>query len=164
MNKKTSTNLHLFSMIVLFFMVISSFDSFPQVTDPTVDQDPNLDQVPLFLIENYHQQIPIDTPPVTIGGFDNFNIGTDFAEPHMSHNPLDPVEFFNAYNINAAHRTYDGHEWLFSAPGFGGAVAGDPVTAYDGLGNLYYMNMTSPITSAKVIKSTDNGQTWGPSV
>ncbi len=164
MNKKTSTISHLFSVVLFSFLVISSVDIFSQVIDPNVDQDPNLDQVPLFLRQGYHQQVLIDAPPVTIGGFDNYNMGTDFAEPHMSHNPLDPLEYFNAYNINGAHRTYEGHEWTFSAPSFGGAVAGDPITAYDGLGNLYYQNMMSPITGAKVIKSTNNGQSWGAAV
>ena len=28
-------------------------------------------------------------------GFDNFYLGVDFAEPHMSSNPLNPLEFFN---------------------------------------------------------------------
>ncbi len=38
------------------------------------------------------------------------------------------------------------------------------MTAYDGLGNLYYMCMTGNITNARVIKSTNNGLTWGTSV
>lgn len=154
------------SFALFFFLLVSlSYTSFAQLDHPDIDQDPNLDQVPLFLRQNFVPHTHIDAPPVTVNGFDNFNIGTDFAEPHMSHNPLDPAEQFNAFNINGVHRTMDGHDWTgSSAPNFSGAVAGDPLTAYDGAGNLYYQSMMSPITGAKVIKSTDNGQTWGSAV
>ncbi len=91
-------------------------------------------------------------------------MGTDFAEPHISSNPNDPLQYFNAFNINGTHRTIDGHEWQYFSPNFGTSVAGDPVTAYDSLGNLYYMNMYGSISGAKVIKSTDNGVTWGTPV
>ncbi|MEJ2537606.1 MAG: hypothetical protein P8048_11250 [Calditrichia bacterium] len=42
-------------------------------------------------------------------------------------------------------------------------MRGDPVTAYDSLGNLYYQNMygSPSIQGALVIRSTDNGATWG---
>jgi len=46
-------------------------------------------------------------------------------------------------------------------------MSGDPVTAYDSLGNLYYENMYNSggnIVGCKVIRSTDNGATWLPSV
>ena len=43
-------------------------------------------------------------------------------------------------------------------------MAGDPVTAYDSLGNLYYLNMYGFVTGGRVLKSTDNGATWGSSV
>ena len=77
--------------------------------------------------------------PVTVNGWDNFYLGVDFAEPHMSENPNDPLQYFNAFNINGAHRTYNGFDWQYSAPGFGTSVAGDPVTAYDSVGNLNYL-------------------------
>ncbi len=161
MIKSNSTNVRFLSVIFFCVLLIFSVDSFSQVNDPNIDQDPNVDQVPLFLRQNYQQQYQADVPPVTINGFDNFSIGVDFAEPHMSHNPLDPTQQFNAFNINGAHRVMNGHDWSGTyAPPFGAAVAGDPVTAYDGMGNLYYQNMRSPITGAYVIRSTNNGQTW----
>jgi photosystem II stability/assembly factor-like uncharacterized protein len=98
-------------------------------------------------------------------GFDNFFLGIDFAEPHMSSNPLNPLEYFNAWNTNSTHYTYDGHDWITSTGNFGGfPLRGDPVTAYDSLGNLYYENMYgSPnIIGCQVIRSTDNGATWFP--
>ena len=100
-------------------------------------------------------------------GFDNFLIGVDFAEPHISANPNVPTQYFNAFNTNAAHYTYDGIEWTFQSPNFGFPMSGDPVTAYDSLGNLYYENMYNSggsIIGCKVIRSTDNGATWSSSV
>jgi hypothetical protein len=45
-------------------------------------------------------------------------------------------------------------------------MKGDPVVAYDSLGNLFYGNMfgTNIVLGLKVIKSTDNGATWSPAV
>jgi photosystem II stability/assembly factor-like uncharacterized protein len=100
-------------------------------------------------------------------GFDNFYLGIDFAEPHMSSNPNNPTEYFNAFNTNATHYTYDGVEWFYQSPGFGSSMSGDPVTAYDSLGNLYYENMYNSggnIVGCKVIVSSDNGATWSSAV
>lgn len=99
-------------------------------------------------------------------GFDNFFMGIDFAEPHISSNPVDPLEHFNAWNTNNTHYTYDGNDWTNSQGNFGGfPMAGDPVTAYDSIGNLYYENMYTSggnIVGCQVIRSTDNGATWLP--
>jgi len=101
-------------------------------------------------------------------GFDNFDLGIDFAEPHMSSNPLNPLEYFNAFNTNRAHSTYDGLEWNTTTPPFPGfSMAGDPVTAYDSLGTLYYENMYTVggnIVGCKTIVSADNGATWSAPV
>ena len=118
-----------------------------------------MDHLTQQMIQSYVPRL-LETDVVTIDGYDNFNMGVDFAEPHMSVNPNDLLQYFNAYNINGAHRTYDGYNWIASTPQFGTPVQGDPVTAYDSLGNLYYMQMTGNISNAKVIRSTDNGQTW----
>ena len=99
-------------------------------------------------------------------GFDNFFLGIDFAEPHISANPINPIEYFNAFNTNSTHYTYDGTEWFFQIPSFGFNMHGDPVTAYDSLGNLYYENMygATDIVGCKVIRSSDNGATWSNAV
>jgi hypothetical protein len=107
------------------------------------------------------------TPSVTVittpDGFDNFDLGSTNAEPHMSTTPLNPLWFFNAFNTNSTFRTLDGHTWTASSPSFPNA-AGDPVTAYDSLGNLYYETMKSPITGCWVIRSINGGQTWTSAV
>lgn len=127
--------------------------------------NPNVDALPWEQI----QQINYSDNPfaviTTADGFDNFNLGTDFAEPHMAQNPNDPLQYFNAFNTNGTWRTSDGHDWTHSFPSFGFNMRGDPVTAYDSLGNLYYENMyNSPILGCKVIVSTNNGQTWSTAV
>ncbi|MEK9136226.1 MAG: hypothetical protein AAB393_03815, partial [Bacteroidota bacterium] len=73
----------------------------------------------------------------TPDGYDNFDIGVDFAEPHMSTNPRNPLWWFNAFNTNGTHHTENGHDWATHNPPFP-STAGDPATAYDSLGNLYY--------------------------
>ena len=126
--------------------------------------NPEVDALPW----EYIQQINYSENPfaviTTADGFDNFNLGTDFAEPHMSQNPNDPLQYFNAYNTNGTWRTSDGHDWTHSFPNFGTTPRGDPCTAYDSLGNLYYENMYGGITGCKVIVSTNNGQTWSVAV
>jgi hypothetical protein len=99
----------------------------------------------------------------TSDGFDNFDIGVDFAEPHASTNPRNPLWFFNAFNTNGTHHTENGTDWTTNNPSFPSA-AGDPATAYDSLGNLYYMTMKSPITGTWVVRSANNGLTWGAAV
>lgn len=125
--------------------------------------NPLYDHTPLEYYQNMNPQF-FDAVITDADGFDDFNLGVNFAEPHVSQNPNDPMQYFGAYNINGAWRSYNGHDWTPSTPNFGVTVNGDPVTAYDSLGNLYYMNMFGGITGCRVIKSTDNGATWGTPV
>lgn len=126
--------------------------------------DPNLDQVPKWLLDTYQQRLSDFDIITTPDGYDNFDIGVAFAEPHISMNPLNPLQIFSAFNTNTAYRTINGHDWTASTPSFGVSVNGDPVTAYDSLGNLYYESMFGGITGCKVIRSTNNGQTWSAAV
>jgi len=130
--------------------------------------DPNIDNtMHLFPQPSIPPNSPAGREIITSNeGFDNFYLGVDFAEPHMSANPNNPTEYFNAFNTNATHYTYNGLDWFFQSPNFGFPMRGDPVTAYDSLGNLYYENMYGDpnILGCKVIKSTDNGATWSPAV
>lgn len=124
------------------------------------DDNPLLDQPP----KQYWDYISTVTPePMMIvtdnSGFDNFDLGIDFAETHISENPRNPRWYFIAYNTNATYYTLNGIDWLRNNPNFPNQ-AGDPVTAYDSLGNLYYDNMKSPITGTWNVRSTNNGVTW----
>lgn len=125
--------------------------------------NPNLDQVPQWYLEQTQNMSRQISQVITVDDYDNYYLGIDLAEGHISVNPLVPAEFFNAFNINKPHYTLDGFNWNNSSPFWGSSMRGDPVTAYDSLGNLYYENMYgSNIQGCKVVKSTDNGQTWAP--
>ncbi len=130
--------------------------------------DPNVDNtMHLTPPESVPANSPLGRDILTSDeGFDNFYLGVDFAEPHISANPNNPTEYFNAFNTNSTHYTYNGVDWTFQTPNFGFPMRGDPVTAYDSLGNLYYENMYGApnIEGCKVIESTDNGATWSASV
>ena len=123
-------------------------------------ENPNKDGMPESFLKNLPPRIFSPMAVVTIDDFDNFNMGTDFAEGHISMNPKNPLQTFNAFNTNGTHYSNDGGlTWFVSNPAFPNA-AGDPITAYDSLGNLYYETMKSPVSACWVAKSTNNGQTW----
>ena len=147
---------------VLFISIV--FFGSNGFTQEIVD-DPNLDQVPLWYLEQIQNMPRQNSEVITINDFDNFYLGVDFAEGHISGNPLSPTEFFTAFNTDGSHYTMDGHLWSSSNPVWGASMRGDPVTAYDGIGNLFYENMYgSTIQGCKVVVSNDNGQTWSPAV
>ena len=148
--------LSLFQVLVITISIIFTFVgiSISQM------EDPNKDGMPESFRKNFPPVIMTPMAVVTIDDFDNFNMGTDFAEGHISMNPLNPLQTFNAFNTNGTHYSNDGGlNWFVNNPAFPNA-AGDPVTAYDSLGNLYYETMKSPVSACWVAKSTNNGQTW----
>jgi len=158
-------NFRVFGAIKLALATFLALSFVFQTTAQEAD-NPNLDQVPFYLRNRpVHQQskLPLSTV-TTINNFDNFSLAVDFGESNMAENPNTPSWYFTAYNTNAAHNTQDGLNWANSAPSFGTSVQGDPVVAYDSIGNLYYQNMYGNITGTKVIKSTDNGVTWSAPV
>jgi hypothetical protein len=152
-----------FYLLPALLIVILSKTSTAQIDNPLYDNVP-IDYIRYIELKG---DVPVTENTVTDSlGFDNFNLGVAFAEPHMSQNLNSPFQYFNAFNTNSAYRTYDGLTWTASTPPFGATLYGDPVTAYDSLGNLYYQNMSGSgtIQNARVIRSTDNGQTWTTSV
>lgn len=130
--------------------------------------DPNLDQLPRSMWNNLLApgNNSIASTVITINNWDNFNLGVDFGESNMTANPAIPTWYFTAYNTNTAHHSEDGLNWVSVVPNFGSTMQGDPVVAYDSLGNLFYENLygASSILGVKVIKSSDNGVTWGPGI
>ncbi|MFC2092865.1 T9SS type A sorting domain-containing protein [Bacteroidota bacterium] len=139
---------------LLMFLSYST-NIFSDYDNPLLDQIPyqNLDQVP-------PKVTPLPTI-VTIDGFDNFDMGVDFAEGHISANPTNPKAFFTAFNINGTHYTTIGFSFTSNNPNFGATMRGDPVTAYDSLGRLYYENMYgSTIQGTKIIRSNTNSASW----
>jgi hypothetical protein len=150
-----------FSVFVLIFLGLVLFNNYPGASSAYND-DPQYDRVPEYLMDGIsYFSSPLSV--ITIDDFDNFDIGVDFAECHISENPQNPLWYFTAYNINGTHRTINGHDWSVINPSFPNA-SGDPVTAYDSLGTLYYDNMKSPITGTWMVRSTNNGQNWTSAV
>ena len=141
------------SSFILSVIIIFSGSIFAQGDNPLIDA------VPRDQLQNVHYS-DSEFDVITVNGYDDFNLGVDYAEAHVTQNPLNPVQYFGAYNINGAWRTGDGYSWLHSSPPFGTSPAGDPCTAYDGAGHLYYETMYGSVSGCKVIVSTDNGATW----
>ncbi|MDP1621242.1 MAG: T9SS type A sorting domain-containing protein [Bacteroidales bacterium] len=152
---------HLFTMFLATMALFSSVPVLAQYVD-----DPNRDQIPQYLRDfaPTNTDAPLSTV-MTVNNFDNFNLGVDFGESNIAANPMIPAWFFTAYNTNTVHHTENGIDWANGTPSFGATMQGDPVVAYDSIGNLFYQNMYgSSILGVKVMKSTNNGVTWGPSV
>ena len=128
-NSTTVFNNLLFGVIVS--LIISS-NLFSQIDNPLTDH------VPIEYIKYIqgYQSDASDAVITDVSGYDNFNLGTAFAEPHLVQNPNNPLQYFTSFNTNTAYRTDDAFNWLISAPPFGASVYGDPVNAYDSLGNL----------------------------
>ncbi|MFO7613504.1 MAG: T9SS type A sorting domain-containing protein [Bacteroidales bacterium] len=153
------THIHFALFVLMAFAVTGAMSQ----DEP---DDPRFDRIPQWYIDLKRDAPIMPSTVVTINDYDNFYLGVDFAEGHISENPRNPMQYFAAFNINNTHHTENGHDWSTNNPSWGGGVWGDPVTAYDSLGNLYYENMYGggTIQGCKVVVSTDNGQTWGPPV
>lgn len=131
--------------------------------------DPNLDRVPYNLLLDAQSQqnyspMSVMSSVTTIDGYDNYFLGTDFAEPHIAVNPRNPLQYFTAFNTNGTYYTMNGLNWFTNNPTFPGfTMMGDPVIAYDSLGAVYYENMYgngSSIFGTQIAVSTNNGLTW----
>lgn len=133
-------------------------------TSDDSDKNPNIDGPPRWVLEMRAQNQYRMTDAVVIttpDGYDNYDMGVDFAENNVAQNPRNPLASFIPYNTNGTHYTTNGGlNWLVNNPVFGGSVAGDPVAVYDSLGNLYYDNMKNPITGTWIAKSTNNAVSW----
>ncbi len=158
MKNKLPSQIMVLPLLIFFIAVVLNITVLAQGDNPLIDA------VPQEWIQNINYSDSEEDVITDSDGYDNFNLGVDFAEPHVTQNPNNPVQYFGAYNINGAWRTSDGHNWLHSTPPFGTSANGDPCTAYDGSGNLYYETYVRWYTGCKVIRSTDNGTTWSSAV
>lgn len=107
---------------------------------------------------------------ITIGDYDNFKLGVDFAECSIANNPLNPTQYYAVWNSTGSaggrgYYTLDGHNWTAGNPTWSG-MRGDVVVVYDSAGNLAYQNMygSASIQGVKVAMSANNGQTWSAPV
>ena len=150
-------------MIGLLLILLTVNQSFAQY----MPDNPNLDQIPQYLREKgaaSHDNSNSSTAVVTIDNWDNFSLGVDFGEGNIAEHPAHPAWYFCAFNTSETHHTENGIDWVKNNPSFGATMAGDPVQCYDSIGNLFYENMYGNISGCKVVASTNNGATWGPSV
>jgi hypothetical protein len=154
--------------IIPVFMMFSGFylTSFQLFSQN--GNNPNPDQFSHSMLHKNLEpgNIPTTSTVITIGNWDNFNLGVDFGTGNMTANPTIPTWYFTAYNTNVGHQSENGLEWISEIPDFGATMMGDPVVAYDSLGNLFYGNLfgTNIVLGLKVMKSSDNGTTWGPGI
>ncbi|MFA5404421.1 MAG: T9SS type A sorting domain-containing protein [Ignavibacteria bacterium] len=156
-----------FSLLALILLISWNYSVFAQNGD-----DPNIDQIPKSTRNNPPvQQRPIVPPIISSDGYDNFFLGVDFAEPHVSSNPQNPLQIFAFFNkignvgINS-YSTLNAFDWFTNNPVFV-LSTGDPVSAYDSLGNLFVENMYQPgsnITGCYVAVSSNNGVNWAQPV
>lgn len=134
------------------------------------DDDPNLDRIPYeYFLRNQNKPLTEAQPMVLTSAdyFDNFDVAIELAEGHISMNPVNPLNAFVAFNSagsvgsSPSATTDGGLTWIKVNPSWGSVMTGDPVTAYDSLGNAYFENMWSnPIIGTKVAKSTNGTVTW----
>ncbi|HAQ65305.1 MAG TPA: hypothetical protein DCR43_05580 [Bacteroidales bacterium] len=138
----------------------------PATKDENVLHDPMIMR-PGYVAPN---EDAVASSVVTIGNYDNFKLGVDFAECSITNNPLNPLQYFAVWNSTGSaggkgYYTLDGYNWNASSPSWT-QMRGDVVVAYDSSGNLAYQNMygASSILGVKVAISSNNGQTWAAPV
>lgn len=96
-------------------------------------------------------------------GYDNFEIGMDYAETHVVTNPLNPLWIFASVNgtgappQNAYFSTNGGLNWTLNNPAYPSNTCCDPWATYLSNGTLIY---GSGVSGQYVYRSTNNGQTW----
>jgi hypothetical protein len=149
--------LNTFALAIVLFVFAFCYSAYAQFDDPRYDR------IPSSFTKNIVPRLFAPMAPITISDYDNFNNGYDYSEGHVSINPRNPLWAFMCYNINGAHYTINGHDWTTVGVTFP-STAGDPVSAYDSLGNLYYEQMKSPVSGCWIAKSTNGGQTWGTGI
>ena len=152
--------LHFYVFAVLFTFLIFTFYfvAYAQY------ENPNDDGIPMQTIKNPPPKIISPFAVITVGDYDNFNLGTDFAEVSISVNPMIPTNFSACWNDlsygNSSRYSLNGYDWFLSNPSWGATMYGDPVSAFDSVGNCFQDNMYGGITGTKLAKSTNGAANW----
>ena len=151
---------------ILFLSVVSAVRVFaqPATSDKNVNHDPMV-MVPGYVAPQHDQT---QSTVVTLGDYDNFKLGIDFAETSITNNPRNPLQYYAVWNVTGTaggngYFTNNGFDWTSGNPSWTG-MAGDVVVTYDSAGKLAYQNMYGSISGVKVAISSNNGQTWGAPV
>ncbi len=151
----------------LFVFLSISLNSFAQ----TATKDENIHHDPMIMVPGYiaPEGDATEASVITIGDYDNFKLGVDFAECSITCNPLNPLEMYAVWNTTGTtggkgYRTTNGFDWTSANPSWTG-MRGDVVVTSDSAGRLIYENMYgSSILGCKVVTSPDFGQSWDPVV
>jgi len=130
------------------------------------ENDPYIDRPTREALSHVTGKTDDDLDIITDGnGFDNFEIGVDFAEQMLVSNPLNPLQM--QFGVNSAttgqnaYYTSNGHDWTQSNPAYHPSICCDPWSAWDGLGRLVY---GSGVANQYVYRSANGGQTYGAAI
>lgn len=149
----------LFAAGALTFL-FQAFDNFGPKFD---DDNPYIDQPTRESFSHFQPPNGNYAPDVLTDaqGFDNFDIGVNYAEQHISGNPNNPYQMFFGVNGSPVNQWYslDGHSWTTIGVTLPSGTCCDPWTAYDAQNNLFYSVLTS--SGNWVAKSTNYGASFG---
>ncbi len=154
--------------VVALCLSLFLFSSVKSYAQPAT-KDNNIHRDPMVMKPGYKapEGDAAQASVITIGDYDNFKIGVDFAECSITCNPLNPLEMYAVWNTTGSsggkgYRTTNGFDWAAANPSWTG-MSGDVVVTSDSTGRLIYENMYgSNILGCKVVTSTDFGQSWDP--
>jgi hypothetical protein len=128
------------------------------------ENDPNIDRPTSEAYSHIHSMQHDGQQDVITdaSGYDNFEIGIDFAEQHATQNPNNPLQLFVSANGSGAPQnsywtTNGGLNWTLNNPALHGSTCCDPWAAYLNNGTLIY---GSGVSNQYVYLSSNNGQTW----
>ncbi len=130
----------------------NSDDSNPYIDQPTLES-----KLHYQAFQQQGNQFNVVTDPA---GFDNYDIGIDNAEQHVTSNPLNPLQIFVSANgspQNARNTMDGGLTWTLNQPAYHSSTCCDPWSAYLSNGKLIY---GSGVSSQYVYISTTNGNSW----
>ena len=126
------------------------------------ENDPYIDRPTREALSHVIEKTDDDLDIITdANGFDNFEIGVDFAEQMLVSNPLNPLQMQFGVNSSVtgqnAYFTGNGHDWTQSNPAYHPSICCDPWSSWDGLGRLIY---GSGVSGQYTYRSSDGGATY----
>ncbi len=163
MKKSTVFVVVAYCLLVLMMTGMKAYSQ-PATKDNNIHRDPMVMKPGYIAPEGDATQATV----LTIGDYDNFKLGVDFAECSVTSNPLNPLEMYAVWNTSGStggkgYRTANGYDWVAANPSWTG-MAGDVVVTSDSTGRLIYENMYGNISGCKVVTSPNFGLTWDPVV
>lgn len=159
---KSKLKLFTFSFLILFLS--STIISYAQDNNKVGSMRDD------FIPKPTSQVLPLAYTPVpygvdvvvSVGPFDNIKVTTTpgFAETDIAVNPRNPLNFVGGDNravmssSNIYYTTDGGNNWSYATTS---TSYGDPVFAFDSLGNAYYAVLSSGV---RVWRSANGGASW----